>query len=279
MASDLAVNIEVEKANGVDSATGLSKAFHRVTTRLYVSLAPVFFNEPINGIEQQHLNPLLMTFFPETKGVILAYSNVKFLNQNYAVDHDSVSLVGTVKYDTPYVFMWISVDFLVWRPKVGDVIEGYSYMQTPSHIGLLVLDGFNASIKKYSIPSNWEFVANAVDEGNETSEESGNIRSMGHWVDENGVKVEAELKFTVKALHTTGKLVSLEGTLLQPNQEAIKETQPSNSHKKFFDQEYTQDTSLTEIPKPVKDRLPNDLSNDHGKIVAEANSSEDETDD
>lgn len=310
--------------NEIDPETKLSKCFHKVTTKLYISLAPMFLNDPLKGIKKQHLDPLLMTFSSQAKGVILSYSNIKFASTSYDQDESTGQqlLLAPVKYDTAYSFLWISVDFLVWRPLVGDYIEGYSYMQTPSHIGLLLHDTFNANIKKFNIPSSWEFIPNADDEYSEDQQDQdedngsgangegqkSNVRSLGYWVDENKVKIDGELKFTIKAIHTAGKLVSVEGTLLQPGQEngrGLYSSQNNNGsnnfndhnniinnnsnkntqtgHKKFFDDDF-QDTSLTVIPEPVKEDLEdlpkweNNDSEDE-KVVAEADSSEDENDD
>ena len=57
---------------------GLSECFKTVSTSLYVSLAPVHLQNPINGIKQQHLDPLIMTYFTKAKGIVVAYSNIKF---------------------------------------------------------------------------------------------------------------------------------------------------------------------------------------------------------
>ncbi|GMM36338.1 DNA-directed RNA polymerase I subunit [Saccharomycopsis crataegensis] len=284
-----AKKVKIIPTNEIDEETNLSKCFHTVTAKLYISLAPMFFNDPIKGVKQQHLDPLLMSYFSEARGIILSYSNIKFLKDNYS--DDGASLLGTIKFDTPFAFMWISVNFLVWRPMVGDIIKGYSYMQSPSHIGLLIHDTFNANIKKYYIPNNWEFVPNADDENQETEgeEESGNnLRSLGYWVDENGVKVDGELQFTIRAIHSAGKFVSVEGTLIKPGQEEdfgiSSEEKPHqvSTHKKFFDED-VEDTTLTVIPEPAKEGLEDlpkyDVDSDEEKVIAEADSSEDEDED
>ncbi|KAK6202522.1 DNA-dependent RNA polymerase I subunit A43 [Scheffersomyces amazonensis] len=244
---------------------GIAQCFHKVSTSLYVSLAPIHLNDPINGIKAQHLDPLVMTYFPKAKGVVLAYSNIKLSSDNVSQDsHDKTISVAKIEGSSPFTFLWITVDFLVWRPQVGDVVEGYIYMQTASHLGLLIHDTFNASIKKYNIPSGWQFVPNQADEI--TDDTATKFKSFGYWMDENEVKVEGKIKFTIKSIHTTGKVVSVEGTLITPGSEreaqpVLRERRSSTStapatpgkHKRFDEV----DEVVLEIPEPKdEDDLP-----------------------
>lgn len=192
-----------------------------------------------------------MTYSQEAQGVILSYYDIKFLKKD--LSEDGTLLLGKIKYDTAFAFLWISVTYLVWRPAVGDVVKGFSYMQTPSHISLLIHDAFNANIKKYYIPSSWRFVPNADDE--DFGDEDG-VKSLGYWVDENEVKIEGELTFTIRAVNTSGKYVSVEGTLVSENEEeSYNKITTENTHKKFLDEDAMEDTTLTVIPEPAKEEM------------------------
>ncbi|RLV91845.1 DNA-directed RNA polymerase I subunit RPA43 [Spathaspora sp. JA1] len=216
-----------KSTNPIDETTQLSQPFKTITTSLYVSLAPMYINDPITGIKTQHLDQLVMTYFPKAQGVVIGYSNIKLDNS------EQVKIEGS----SPFTFMWINVDFLVWSPQIGDVLQGDIYMSTASHLGLLICDTFNCSIKKYGIPRDWRFVPIQQDEFEEEEAGQGRMKNFGYWVDENEVKVEGKLTFTVKALHTTGRVVSIEGTLIQPGQEIS--AQPvrtgTSKHMKFDD--------------------------------------------
>lgn len=244
---------------------GISECFHTVSTSLYVSLAPCHIANPINGIKAQHLDPLIMTYFNKAKGVVLSYSNIKLSEDNISTDsQDQTISIAKISNSSPFTFLWVTVDLLIWRPQLGDVLEGYIYMQTASHIGLLLHDTFNASIKKYNMPNDWSFIPSQADEYAVEDEEASNNRfkSFGYWVDENEVKIEGKLNFTIKAIHTTGRVVSVEGTLIQPGAE--KDAQPvfrerrssatnasaPSKHKKFDDDDVP---TVTEIPEPVND--------------------------
>ncbi|EGW34436.1 uncharacterized protein SPAPADRAFT_59866 [Spathaspora passalidarum NRRL Y-27907] len=223
-----------KSTNPIDETTQLSQPFKKITTSLYVSLAPMYITDPITGIKSQHLDQLLMTYFPKAQGVVIGYSNIK-------LEEDDG--VAKIEGSSPFTFLWITVDFLVWSPQVGDVLEGDIYMSTASHLGLLIGDTFNCSVRKHGIPRDWRFVPIQQDEVEEEGESKGRVKSFGYWVDENEVKVEGKLKFTVKALHTTGRVVSIEGTLIQPGQEIsaqpVKSAEKSGKHMKFDEEDVT----------------------------------------
>ncbi|OWB60951.1 hypothetical protein B5S31_g2147 [[Candida] boidinii] len=287
---------------------GLSKCFHKCRTRLYVSLAPCYMTNPIEGIKQQHLDPLLMTYFQKVGGIVLSYYNIKLSNSNikkeeHENENNEISTetiaVAPISAESPFCFFWCSVDFLVWRPVIDDVVEGWSYMQTQSHIGLLIHDTFNATIKKFNIPSDWTFVPNQVDEYAEdeeaesttTDNKKGNFRSLGQWLDENGNPVEGKLKFTIKALHTASRVVTVEGTLLAPGSEreslpVVRDSGSAKQHKKFDDISDDIDESAIPLADTDKDQdteIPvyareDDDEDEDNKIVNDENSSDEEED-
>lgn len=278
----------IPKSSNIVNSQGLSECFQKLTTSLYVSLAPCHNSNPINGIKEQHLDPLIMTYFSKAKGVVLAYSNIRLNDDNKSEDTSGNAItIAKVEGSSPFTFFWITVDLLIWRPQLGDILEGHIYMQTPSHIGILVHDTFNASIKKMNIPNDWSFIPSQKDEYSE--ENSNNFKSFGYWVDENEMKIEGKLKFTIKAIHTAGKVVSVEGTLIEPGSE--KESQPIlrdrrssassniNKHKKFDDDIPT----VTEIPEPTEsEEIPayqkESGSDEDEAVVNNSDSSDDESD-
>ncbi|KAM3125366.1 hypothetical protein CJJ07_001515 [Candidozyma auris] len=247
---------------------GISECFKVVRTKLYVSLAPCHMGNAINGVKAQHLEPLVMKYNPQAKGVVLSYFNITLSQDRESSVKDGQAKLAKVNDSTPFTFLWATVDLLIWQPQPGDVLEGYIYMQTQSHIGLLVHDTFNASLKSKSIPQNWEFVPSQADEYGEEQGDSGNskFRSYGYWTDENGTKIEGKIKFTVKTIHTSGKMVSLEGTLVSPESEL--DAQPVERRKSStsaasapathvrFDEDSIEPPQVTEIPEAAADEVP-----------------------
>ncbi|ODV82905.1 hypothetical protein CANARDRAFT_204258 [[Candida] arabinofermentans NRRL YB-2248] len=293
-----------KSTNKIDEETGLSRCLHRVRMKLYLSLAPIYINNPIDGLKQQHLDTMLMTFYKPVKGVILSYFNLKVSNEHKSNDFKNSSIVK-VSDSNPFCFIWCDVDFLIWKPQIGDIIDGWSYLQTQSHIGLLINDTFNASIKKYNIPNTWKFIPNQIDEFDNNSNNNGNStvdninnnninnnssKSLGQWVDENEVPIEGKLRFIVKALHTAGKVISIEGTLLKPGSES--DSQPvvrDSKHKKFDDLVVTTNINDSIIDDDDKEEFTapkyingsdsdDDAEDEDNKIVGGELSSEDEED-
>lgn len=241
---------------------GISECFHKYTTAMYVSLAPMYLNNPINGVKTQHLDPMVMNYFSKAKGVVLSYLNIQIDEANLTEDSEGNPIsIARVEGNSPMTFFWINVDLLIWKPQIGDTLEGYIYMQTASHIGLLIHDTFNASIKKYNVPAEWQFIPSQEDE---TTDDTERFRSYGYWVDENENKVEGKLRFTIKSIHSAGRVVLVEGTLVPPGAE--KEAQPvyrerrsssshkadpaPSQHKKFDDDD---DMEVTEAPELNED--------------------------
>ncbi|VEU23169.1 DEKNAAC104046 [Brettanomyces naardenensis] len=211
------------------SEDGLSKCFHRVRAELYLSIAPCFINDPIAGIKQQHLDRMLMSYSPVLNGVVITYFRIGFPPSSTTEEEDRTIALGKFGNDTPFSFIWCTVDFLVWSPQVGDTVEGWCYMQSQSHIGLLIHDTFNASIKKYNVPNEWEFVPSQADEeggeGGEVVKDSSHFgKSLGQWVDGQGVPVEGKVRFRIKSLQPAGRGISIEGSMIEPEKE--RDTQP-----------------------------------------------------
>lgn len=244
-----------------DEETGLAKCFHRIRAKMYLSLAPCHLEHPILGLRQQHLDPLIMTYNSTVGGIIISYNNIKLSQDNYNNNekNDTFKYVAQVSYENPFSFLWVYVDFVVWKPQVGDNLEGYSIMQSQSHIGLLIHDVFNASIKKFYIPQDWYFVANQADEPNaddnaaDNDEPKSSFKKLGHWCDADGTPVGGKIKFTVRAIHVSGKGLAVEGTLLTPEMEkdslpVVMEEQIKSNIKKHvkFDGEEVDDTVTTD---------------------------------
>lgn len=241
--------------NPIDETTGLSQCFHKVTATMHVSLAPMYSTTPAIGIKSQHLDPLLMTWYSPVGGIVLAYENLRLLGQDENSFYDkeeendssnSYTKVAKVIHESPFAFSWIAVDFLVWKPQQEDRVEGIINLQAPSHISLLIHDVFHASIRRESLPDDWEFVYHEADEAYyEGEEETANVvdsvvesmdkdgdkkkdnkegedkndekntasKSIGYWVDGNGEKIVENIKFIIRRVMVTGRLISVQGTL------------------------------------------------------------------
>ncbi|KAI5807616.1 hypothetical protein DFH27DRAFT_547026 [Peziza echinospora] len=126
--------------------TSSTSPFTKATAHLYLPISPIYSPHPWYSIETDHLDPLILTYYPPLKGIILSYQNLRFLERGAALTAD-----------TPFAHTWVSVDFLLYQPKRGATLEGCVNLQSQSHIGLLVLNTFNASVPREKIPKGWRW--------------------------------------------------------------------------------------------------------------------------
>lgn len=181
---------------------------------------------PLNGLRKDHLDPLLMSYYEPLGGVIIAYNNVRF-------ESDKARIIA----ESPFAHVWVTVDFLVWAPKRGEVLQGWVNLQSASHIGLLVENTWNVSIPKEKIPEEWKwcevregFVPKVVEVPKVEGEEETGMEGVeyapehdaGGWMDADGEYVEGLLKFQVESINAMGHIFSMEGSLL--NTEVIEKT-------------------------------------------------------
>lgn len=183
---------------------------------------------PINGLQKDHLDPLLMSYYEPVGGVVIAYANIRF-------ESDEARIVA----ESPFAHVWVTVDFLVWGPKKGSVLQGWVNLQSASHVGLLVENTWNVSIPKEKIPAGWSYhemregfvpkKAVSKEGGGEGVEESVGMgmedieyapeHDTGGWMNHNDEYVDGLLRFQVESVKAMGHIFSMEGSLL--NAEAI----------------------------------------------------------
>lgn len=265
---------------------GVSNCIVRVPVTMYVSLAPMYLQNPLQGIMKQHLNPMITKYNNNIGGVVMGYEHLTIVDVDPNDNKEKIGKLIKVTPDTPFSFMWCKVELYVWQPQVGDVLEGNIFIQSASHIGLLIHDSFNASIKKNNIPYDWTFIQDEQQEDvNEDSRDDNDSSkpknrktgSLGHWVDSYGNQIDGKLKFTVRNIYTTGRVVSVEGTLLE-SEESNSEAEklPVVSNKKIvFDEEVEEENKESH-----KDLVLSEVKEDNGSsIVYEANSSSSDSDD
>lgn len=176
--------------------------------------------------------PLLLSYYPPVRGVILAYQNVA-LSDEPPITHTSkksphkrkrsrreaedgsddnngergddkesegqtVLLRHVDEYSAPFV--WATADVLVWRPARGAWIEANVTHQSTTHITLSHLNAFTISVLKQHLPTSWRFYIPSNSTAPKTSvAKSGesHVGGEGYWVDGEGMPVEEVLKVRI----------------------------------------------------------------------------------
>lgn len=220
-------------ANPVGS-DGLSHCFRQIKTRMHLSLAPAYSATPIEGIKQQHLDPMLLHYESKLGGVVISYSNVKLLKRKGTPEP-----LGQIINESPFSFFWVYCEILVWSPQPGDVLEGWVSVQSPGHIALLIHDTFNASIKRTEMPGNWEFIHQEDDEDGSNS--------LGYWQDSEGNHIDGKLQFTVKRFLHGGRTVLALGSLLTADDVQPPKFENFKSHHKPEDSAHSQPVTVEAV--------------------------------
>ena len=185
----------------------------------YVCIPPSCLSDPFSAVCATVLSPLLLTYFPPAKGVILAYEDVelsstpprvtatpsKSRSHSKRAQTDSSSdeaqpaepllLKHVDEYAAP--FLWATASFLVWRPARNAYLQAHITDQAKTHITLAHLNTFPVSILAACMPSDWSW----------HSKETGKVKKAwdgrlsdegGWWVNGVGDKVEGELRVRIR---------------------------------------------------------------------------------
>ena len=223
-----------------------SSPFHQHTSSFYLPLAPIAQRHPIQGLCAEHLSPLLLTYYPPFHGVIISFSNPRCSE----FPHNSSSTDGRQKAYARSVdeyaanFIWLTAEFLIFRPQAGNVIEGFINLQNEGNIGLVCWNFFSASIERNRLPKDWRWVPGGMsmgkrkkklkgpspERGIDVEEDNASMSKKlkdaeGYFQDANGVKIEGNISFRVKDVDTSGSMhrengfLSIYGTLLDSDEE------------------------------------------------------------
>ena len=223
--------------------TADTSPFFEQTTSFYVPLSPICQPYPLQGVCAEHLSPLILTYYPPLNGVILSYSNPKLSarapeSSDDAEDEEEPVLAQAVN-EYAVSFVWVTADFLLFRPQRGSQIEGWINLQNEGNIGLVCFDFFSATIERSRLPKDWKWIRGGTgrlgarktrrpddtQRQEEISQVNGFGDEEGHFVDGRGERVYGSLTFTVKGMEASrvsGRehaFISIEGTMLSVTEE------------------------------------------------------------
>lgn len=221
--------------------------FHTQTSSLYLPLSPISQLHPLRGICAEHLSPLILTYHSPFRGVVLSYSNARLSEHPRSIvpraQQESVLARSVDEYAASFV--WVTADFLIFKPQKGGWIEGWVNLQNEGHLGLVCWNLFNASIERKRLPQGWRWIEGGLEIGSKKkSKQTRNLLeseasqgeketqitnedqdSQGYFEDEDGNKIEGPLRLRIRDVDTSptsdpGKsFLSIEGTLLDEREE------------------------------------------------------------
>ncbi|KAJ5951730.1 uncharacterized protein N7479_010143 [Penicillium vulpinum] len=140
--------------------------FTLTTATLYLPLSPISISptHALASLLAEHLSPLLLTYFPPLKGVILAYSNASISSKPPANPRSSSDLnpqpltLATTADEYGVLYVYLTATFLVFRPKRGQTLEGWVNVQSEGFLGAVVFNLFSVGVERKRLPSNWKWV-------------------------------------------------------------------------------------------------------------------------
>jgi DNA-directed RNA polymerase I subunit RPA43 len=199
--------------------------FVKHTTSFYLALSPIAHQFPLEGLCAEHISPLLLTYYPPMKGVVLSYSDPRLsespeVGTKIAKSKDEKTVLGRSVDEYAVTYVWLTVELLVFKPQRGTVLEGYVNLQNESILGLICYNYFNAGIERSRLPKDWQWVEDEAQENNGEMSRKGRRDAAGHYINAEGKKVEGKIVFKVKDFEATAGAetgsgsISIYGTLL-----------------------------------------------------------------
>lgn len=143
-----------------------SSPFHLVTTSLHLPLSPVSISatHALLSLLSEHVSPLLLTYYPPVRGIILAYSNPSLSSTSVpqrsntpANPQPLTPAIAASEYGVLYVYL--NVTFLVFRPERTQTFEGWINVQSESFLGAVVFNLFSVGIERRRLPADWKWIA------------------------------------------------------------------------------------------------------------------------
>jgi DNA-directed RNA polymerase I subunit RPA43 len=152
---------------------GSSSPFHLVTTSLYLPLSPISISatHALPSLLSEHISPLLLTYYPPVRGIILAYSNASLSSTPPTIasrsSQDSSNSSANPQPLTPaltageygVLFVYLKITFLVFRPERSQTFEGWINVQSESFLGAVVYNLFSVGIERRRLPADWKWIA------------------------------------------------------------------------------------------------------------------------
>ncbi|PWY77108.1 hypothetical protein BO70DRAFT_363653 [Aspergillus heteromorphus CBS 117.55] len=157
-----------ESSQPQPSVTNSPESPYKLTTAtLYLPLSPISISptHALASLQAEHLSPLLLTYYPPLKGIILAYSNTSISSTppsatpatSVADTPEPLTLARSAgEYGVLYVYL--TTTFLVFRPQRGQVLEGWVNVQSEGFLGAISMNLFSVGIERKRLPPNWKWI-------------------------------------------------------------------------------------------------------------------------
>jgi DNA-directed RNA polymerase I subunit RPA43 len=162
--------------------------FRLVTSTLYLPLSPISIS-PTHAqasLVTEHLAPLLLTYYPPFKGIVLAYSNASISSTppapgqvNTGDDSSDIPKPLTLALtanEYGVLYLYLTATFLVFSPQKGQILEGWVNVQSEGFLGAIAYNLFSVGIERKRVPKSWKWTPPGADD-DDTASDSGSSKS------------------------------------------------------------------------------------------------------
>jgi DNA-directed RNA polymerase I subunit RPA43 len=167
----------------------------------YVSLSPSTLNNPLPALCASIFSPLLLSYFPPARGIVLAYEDVELSDRApsdsgvASTSEGGLLLRHVDEYTAPY--LWATASFLIFRPVAHAHLSGRVTHQSKTHITLSYLNTFPVSVTAEHLPENWTWHSESA--GKVTKGWDGRLSDEGGWwLDGEKEKVGGEVEVRIR---------------------------------------------------------------------------------
>ena len=233
-----------KKIEDISTKSSVPSSIYQQKSSFYLPLPPISQRHSLRGLCAEYLSPLILTYYPPLRGVILSYSEARLGTDP---EHASEPTYARAMDEYAATLVWLTADFVIFRPQKGDVMEGWVNLQNESNIGLLCLNFFNATIDRKRLSKEWKWISPKIrpthkkklkppaEDASETSDDSDeNLESIketdlqdtqGYFQDGKGKRVEGIIRFRVRNVESSKNMdrdngfLNIEGTMLTQAEE------------------------------------------------------------
>jgi DNA-directed RNA polymerase I subunit RPA43 len=164
-----------KQAVTVSEESDPNSPFTLVTATLYLPLSPISISptHALASLLAEHLSPLLLTYYPPFKGIVLAYSNASISSKPGNINDNSENpqplTLATTANEYGVLYVHLTATFLIFRPQRGQILEGWVNVQSEGFLGAVVYNLFSVGIERRRLPADWKWIPpGAEDEGSGT---------------------------------------------------------------------------------------------------------------
>ncbi|EME46515.1 hypothetical protein DOTSEDRAFT_70501 [Dothistroma septosporum NZE10] len=195
-------------ANTNSPVVGQKSPLIQQTTSLYLTLSPTAYDDtkdgaeprvhsmPVKGLCAEHIAPHLLSYYSPLNGILLNFSNPRISETSEDIFRTETAPVLSHSIDEYAVsYVWLTCDFLIFRPSKGVKLDGVVSLQSESVLGLLCYNYFNAAIEREKLPEDWNW-------------------NGEKWLDGAGKEVSSAITFIVEDFEASGQDgISIMGTM------------------------------------------------------------------